>query len=393
MTNHITLPPEMAITRQAAIKALGPIKPANNNTSSDFEYLNAKRTNAGRNLPAYYLVYFLLVDLLNYKNLGQWEKVAWSVPIDFYGKTFLIEHRKMGVGVFVPDAEKEEDSAYQIVGYIQKGVKAARPFFDWLATQAVQKSLVNIENRSDSLFERYQFFLNLYKSKEKEAVERKNEKIIQEKESPHGYSTSVFFPVWKIKTESHWLALATIDAFFSWTEHIFIHMAILSGKLKSANEVAELANAEWQVKFKTALSLSEKETKIFFDKLMIIRKEVRNFVSHGAFGKQGEAFSFHSGAGAVPVLLPHHLRSRKFRFGDSVDFDNSLALSVVEEFIKHLWSGERAPSEIYIQSGLPLIFTMALDGTYARAMTSIEEMSIFVDHLTHEVDRSANMDW
>lgn len=383
----------MAITRQSAIKALGPIKPANNNTPSDFEYFNAKRTNAGRNLPAYYLVYFLLIDLLNYKNLGQWEKVAWSIPIDFYGKTFLIEHRKMGVGVFVPDAEKEEDSAYQIVRYIQKGVKAASPFFDWLATQAVQKSLVNIENRSDSLFERYQFFLNLYKSKEKEAVERKNEKIIQEKDTPYGSSTSFVFPVWKIKTESRWLALATIDAFFSWTEHIFIHMAILSGKLKSANEVAELANAEWQMKFKTALSLSEKETKIFFDKLMTIRKEVRNFVSHGAFGKQGEAFSFHSGTGAVPVLLPHHLRSRKFRFGDSVEFDNSSALSVVEEFIKHLWSGERAPSEIYIQSGLPLIFTMALDGTYARAMTSIEEMSNFVDHLTYEVDRSANMDW
>lgn len=391
--NHLNFPPEMEITRQAAIKALGPIKPANNNTSSDFEYFNAKRTNAGRNLPAYYLVYFLLVDLLNYKNLGQWEKVAWSVPIDFYGKTFLIEHRKMGVGVFVPDAEKEEDSARQIVTHIQRGVMVAQPFFDWLATQAVQKSLVNVVNNSDSLFDRYKFLLNMYQSKAKEAFDCKDERIVEKGETLYGSWTSVRSPAWKNKTEARWLALATIDAFFSWTEHIFIHMAILSGKLKSANEVAELANAEWQVKFKTALSLSEKETKIFFDKLMTIRKEVRNFVSHGAFGKQGEAFSFHSGAGAVPVLLPHHLRSRKFRFGDSVDFDNSSALSVVEEFIKHLWSGERAASEIYIQSGLPLIFTMALDGTYARAMTSIEEMSIFVDHLTHEVDRSANMDW
>jgi hypothetical protein len=61
--------------------------------------------------------------------------------------------------------------------------------------------------------------------------------------------------------------------------------------------------------------------------------------------------------------------------------------------LKHLWSGERAPLEIYIQSGLPLILTMASDGTYTRAMTSIEEMSIFVDHLSQEIDRSANMDW
>ena len=328
LKNHLVLPSELEKTRHAASKALGVIKPADSNTLSDPNFLfTAQRTNAGRDLPPYYLVYFLLVELLNFKDLGQWEKVVWSVPIDFNGRMFLIEHRKMGVGVFVPDAKGEEDSARQIVTLIQKSVKVAQPYFDWRATQAVQNSLVNILNKSDSLFDRFKFLLETYQSKAKEAFDRKDERIIEKGKTSTGPWTSVYNPSWKLKTESRWLALAAIDAFYSWTEHVFIHLAILSGNLKTANEVAELAEADWPVKFKRALSLSDPSTKNLFDKLIIIRKELRNFVAHGAFGKQGEAFSFHSGAGAVPVLLPHHSRNKKFRFAESIIFDDSSALS------------------------------------------------------------------
>src|SRR5262249_50696178 len=87
--------------------------------NSDF-LLTAQRTNAGRDLPDYYLVYFLLVDLFGFKDLGKSEKIAWSVPIDFNGRAFLIEHRKMGLGVFAHDSEAEENAASQIVIQIRK---------------------------------------------------------------------------------------------------------------------------------------------------------------------------------------------------------------------------------------------------------------------------------
>jgi hypothetical protein len=50
-----------------------------------------------------------------------------------------------------------------------------------------------------------------------------------------------------------WLALAAIDAFYAWTEHIFIHIAILQGRITTGTELADLAGAEWNVKFKHAL--------------------------------------------------------------------------------------------------------------------------------------------
>jgi hypothetical protein len=89
------LPPKLELVRQTARRALGPVVPATDQTVADKEFLfKAKRTNAGRALPPYYLFYFLLIDLLGFKNLGKFEKVSWSVPIDFKGRAFLIEHRK-----------------------------------------------------------------------------------------------------------------------------------------------------------------------------------------------------------------------------------------------------------------------------------------------------------
>ena len=103
------------------MRAISPVKSAGQTTLADRDFLfSAKRTDAGQKLPPYYLVYFLLVELLSFENLGQWEKLSWSVPIDFKGRAFLVEHRKMGLGVFAQDLERDEDDAREIVIRIQE---------------------------------------------------------------------------------------------------------------------------------------------------------------------------------------------------------------------------------------------------------------------------------
>ena len=158
--------------------------------------------------------------------------------------------------------------------------------------------------------------------------------------------------------------------------------------------MANLAAAEWAVKFKAALDIREPEAKRFYDELTVIRQQLRNFVAHGSFGKQGEAFQFHSGAGAVPLRLPHNQNTRSFRFGRGVDFVDHEAMVLIGKFIEFLWSGDRSPAKTYIQnSGLPLILTMAKDGKYAHAMSSDEDMDDFVHYLGKMMDDHANMDF
>jgi hypothetical protein len=390
------VPQEFAATRKTALEAIAPIRPADGNTKARNDTLfSATRSRAGQKLPEYYLVYFLLVELLGFRNLGKFEKLAWSIPIDFNGKAFLIEHRKFGIGVFVQDPEIDEPACAEIVNLINHGVKAAKPFFVWLAEQAVSDSKLNVVNESRELFSRYQYFLKMYQDIHDEAERRSEEKIIEEHTGDSGTKwTTVSFPAYELQKRSQWIAQAAIDAFFSWTEHVFIHIAILTGKAKTGSDVKKLAKSFWHEKFDSALDRRDDRTRELYEKLYTIKDQMRNFMAHGAFGKRGEAFRFHSGAGAVPVLLTERQGVYGVTIEGEVAFDESRALGTIEEFIAHLWSGTREPARIYIQeSGLPLLLTMASDGTYLSAMRSTDEMEEFVRGLSRQFDDAANMDW
>lgn len=116
-------------------------------------------------------------------------------------------------------------------------------------------------------------------------------------------------------------------------------------------------------------------------------------MAHGAFGKNGQALSFHSAVGAVPLLLPHRNSKDHFQFGNGVDFLPPESIQLIHDFIAHLWSKDLSPAKIYIEGGLPLILSHVGDGEYARAMASEKEMTEFKHRLSHVFDNAANMDW
>lgn len=373
-------------------KILDPIASAiEKGTKAEKDFLfTASRTDAGRSLPPYYLIYFLFVDLLGYKNLGKFEKVAWSVPIDYKGTAYLLEHRKLGMGLFASDKENQESDCLEIVKRIAKAVKAAHPYFEWLASEAAKRSDLNVLNHSLRLYDRYEYFVDEYKKKIHEANARKDERIRTQHSSN---SWSIEIPYYGLKKESEWLAISAIDAFFSFTEHVFIHAAILRGVLLTGEDVANLADNEWAVKFKACLDIQDQEVKIHYDHLISIKRQIRNYVAHGAFGKNGEAFQIHSGAGAVPLLLPHQKGSSRFSMQSGIDFNEEEAIKAVEDFMDFYWESNNFPEVIYIQSSMPSILPYAADSTYARAMSSTEDMKSFVKYLTRVHDDAANMDW
>lgn len=293
----------------------------------------------------------------------------------------------MGLGIFAEKVEEKEDEIREIVIRIQKAVKRAERFYEWLADEAIGRSAVNVTNNSSELFDRYQFLANLFKEKAAEAHARAREFV----DAPGGGKRYVGG---QLRQEARWLALAAIDAFYSWTEHVFIHVAILLMRITTAKEITVLAQAEWSKKYRAVFDLDDKTAKEYFDRLSEIRYELRNFTAHGAFGKQGEAYRFHSGAGAVPVFLPHKAGSRKYRIDSAIAFREEDALAVIEEFITYLWSGGREPARMYLHdSELPVILTYAANGTYAAAMESIDSMNEFMEYEQARWDRAADMDF
>ena len=187
--------------------AIAPLKPADNQSIAPKDMLfAAKRTEATRHLPEPYLVYFLLIDLLDYKDLGRWDKLAYSIPVDFNGTAYLVEHRKFGLGLFAADPEAQEDDATKIAYLIRKAVKVAQPYFEHLANEAAEGSRLNLKNHSHGLYDRYVFFRKIFRKKQEEAEKRKDERIVEERVGDNGIVESRLFrmPVTELRREAAW---------------------------------------------------------------------------------------------------------------------------------------------------------------------------------------------
>jgi len=72
-------------------------------------------------------------------------------------------------------------------------------------------------------------------------------------------------------------------------------------------------------------------------------------MAHGAFGKRGEAFDFHSSAGAGPVNLTDPEGRGQFSIWFGPSFDEVGAIETAEAFIEKLWEGDLAPAKMYLQ--------------------------------------------
>lgn len=378
--------------KEIAIKILSPIKTIDEKTKADKNFIfSAKRCPTTNKLPDYYLVYFLFADLLEFKNLGQFEKIAWSFPIEYNEKAFLIEYRKLGLGIFVNDIEQDQVEANEIVNKIIKAVKSIKLYYNYVAEEGVKKSEINVNNYNFDLFERFNYLKDLYKIQyskyEKNKGKTKTENL------PNGGKVISCLDYQFLKNSKH-LAVSVIEAFFSYTEHLFIHIAIIAQNVSDGEQISKLIEAEWKTKFITAIPLSNKEENKFYNELLIVRQQMRNFVAHGAFGKNGNAFQFHSKTGAVPVVMKHDKNKNKFEFQGNLYFNDEEVIKLIENFIDYLWKSKYQPVMLYTQEYyLPTIVTLSKNGVYKEAVESMENMEEFANRLSDKLDNSANMDW
>jgi hypothetical protein len=275
---------EVELIRAQAARAIAPLKAPE--TGQKYKW-GGVRTHAGRELPEYYLVYFLLVDLLDFPRSGMCEKVAWSIPVEFMGSVATIEHRKMGLGVFSSKTPEDEAIAAEVVAAVTRGIGAAHRYFDHLAAKAVTGSQLNVSNNSSWLLGRYTYLRDLFKQKAA-SIQNRSLYNYQESEtlSEEGKTIKSFSLSYSDGEEAKWIGIAAIEAFFSWTEHVMIHIGILLGKLRTGADVSAMADKEWSEKVKVAIDLStDKEMKGIYEELLEIRRQVRNYMAHGAFGR------------------------------------------------------------------------------------------------------------
>lgn len=390
---------DVAVFTERALNEIRPIKPASLSQEQWRQVaVQSLRTDYGNRLPEYYLVYMLLVDLLRFDAFGPFDKVAWSIPIEFDGRVYLVEHRQRGLGVFAPRFPDAELQVAKILRRISNAISTAEPYFRWRARRAIENSQVSVTNLSSRLYDRYCFFLEQYRLKCREAEE--NAGRVERTYYRNGI-IGESYPEVQLRREIEWLAFSVIDSFFSWSEHIFVHLAILRGKCTTAAEVEELMTAgDWSHKFEKALDKADHDVTRYHGDLVEMRRMFRNFAAHGAFGTNREGFVFYSGAGAVPMTLSHLDGEHSYHFGGEFDhfrsgvsFVGQEQVELMEDFIEFIRSGPLAPAWIYLDAGLSPSLLAAERNRLYSAMESEDAMDRLVEVESYFMDKYANMEY
>jgi len=281
----------------------------------------------------------------------------------------------------------------EIVTKIDSAVRQSGSFFEAVAQNAVSESKLNLLNRCGDLFSRFEFLRRMYNERIKTAEEKKNDVTKDEVTTGSVSYTTYHYPAQVLRREASHFAISAIEAFYSWLEHLFVHLAVIAHRQWSGEKIGQLIVAEWQEKYKTAIGLNGRTKNIFFNELLLIRRQLRNFVAHGAFGKNGETFHFHSAVGAVPVYRPNH-KEKGYRLTGEMNFEDGRVFQIFDRFVDFLWNSEFEPGMIYLhESSLPTVLPYAKDGTYTHAMKTKEQMHRLLERLNYFWDQSENMDW
>ncbi|AEO47346.1 hypothetical protein F11_04380 [Rhodospirillum rubrum F11] len=372
-------------TRENVFRAITPLK----KPQPDDQGSGSRAVFKGIPHHEYYLIFLLLVDLLDFKYWGPGEKVAYIIPVGFEGFRYSIVYAKFGMKI----EYSEGGNAAEVYAAIKRGIKAAKPYYLWRAETASCSSDLNLISKCPQLWDKYIFLKEQSEALMGRFVAEKDNVVVEKGESSFGNWTSVSYPAYKFKNQSIWLHEAAVDAFFGWCEQALVHIAVLMGKLSTGKEIAELLRQEFGEKCKLILDLSDIKDKSSFDDILDLRVQLRNYVAHGSFGKDGSTFQFHSRVGAVPLkILDQHARS-EFSFGTYRPRDWERDYARIDSFLGRLWSGSREPAKLYLETGFPCVLTYVMDGTYHRAMLNRDEMRGFIEHLSRQIDDAANMDF
>ncbi|MBY6140661.1 hypothetical protein KUV26_14550 [Leisingera daeponensis] len=333
----------------------------------------------------------LLVDLLEFEYSGPFEKLAYSIPVEYKGQIYRVNYEKFGMRIIVP----ENGDPQGLYRQLEKGMKAAKRYFLWRADQAAGTDNLNLVSKCHSLWEKYLFLRGRSENLRDQAEASKGEVHHEKGSGDHEGSiwATFSFPSFEYKQQADWLHEAAVDAFFAWCEQALVHVAVLLGKLKNGREITDLLNGNFGDKCRLVFNYADPADKRACDDILALRTEIRNYVAHGSFGKDGSTFQFHSKVGAVPLKILDAPKSGSFAFVTESDYDQRRDFERIERFLSQLWSGKREPAKLYIETNLPCILTYVTNGKYQRAMRTVEDMKAFLEGLTRMWDDAANMDW
>lgn len=253
-----------------------------------------------------YIVFLLLVNIKKFPFTGQWEKVAWDIPIKYKNVEFILSHRKFGFAII---ALEKDAQTISLGTELNEKLRKAIPYCEKLIEPVVRQKVINreltVSNEFNSLLRRYNFF----REKASEEFKRNYQEL-----SIHDLTLDEYFT----ETEKcDYYTCAMLDAFFSLLEHTLVGLIPFMREKKFKKiDVERFILENWKSKYKFIFDLGRDElAKETYDKLLEIKENFRNPFSHGNYLRDGSTIQIHmEHVGAIPMKLTRTKQNLNFSF-------------------------------------------------------------------------------
>jgi hypothetical protein len=329
-----------------------------------------------------FIVFVILVHIKKLPFHGKWEKVAWEIPILYKGVPFIFAHRKFGFEInSVSKGQDVKRIAIEALEKINKAVPYAEKIIEPVIRDKVHNGDITLENHYEAISSKYNFF----KTRASKEFERLAE-----------YKAEIQMFVDRAG-EGNYYATAMLDAYFSRLEHTLVLILPFIQRIDLRRiDIEDFIGSNWKEKYKKVLDISKsKQASQYYEKLIQVKEEYRNPLSHGYFYKNGNSFMVHmEDIGAIPMSLTKYDGRVRYgfrlfnplAFGDITKLFNGL-----DRFFKT--SKETKYGIKYLETSLNVSYDNESVHLYRSSMNSETEFNKMIYYLLHTRDRAVNMDW
>ncbi|HEY0711762.1 MAG TPA: hypothetical protein VGF45_03755, partial [Polyangia bacterium] len=228
-----------------------------------------------------------LTMLLGLENYGPGDKMRWGVRFAYRGQVFGVEYRKFGLRVLVEERNLDSPLIRQVLGKARALTNVAERFLrESLVPAQIASGNFTVRNLYAEVDFRYRFW-----RAQAEAAYRRPPPPPQHGASDFGLWT--YSQPGRPLAEGSALGTATVDAFFSRLEHLFILATAFQPAGLPEGGMLTFLGTSWSSKLQHFLDLDDAKAKRFYDRLLEVRVEWRNPMAHGGLMSRGASLYFH----------------------------------------------------------------------------------------------------
>jgi len=331
-----------------------------------------------------FMLYIIFVQLLEFEHeYKPFEKVLYEIPFQYKEHYCMFSMEKFGLKLVIDTEDKT------ILEGIFKKLKSASKITKKLLKPTITQSIDNgdftIENNSEILRQRYQYFKGRI---ELVLSDFEDEKQIEPKWLMGRYNRKI-----RLEKEVIFNTQAMLDAYFSFQEHILILLLPFTNLNFKNERITVLLNSNWTEKFNEVFQPTSKPKVMRHFLALKEIKELRNKYAHGGFNKGEAALLAHvEGVGALPVELPSY-KERGFSFLLINDIDYDKICEIIDSFESYLAKSEWSRALKILECGIDMRFDKNFISEINNAISSEEMLGYFIYKETESNDREVNMDW